>query len=334
VEQGARVASSQSPYGCTVHQTACKEGITKMDKIIQVAGIDVSKDKLDVHILASNHGFTVGRDKRGLSDLAYRLRKAGIAEVAVEASGGYEREVIEALEADGLVVHLLNPTRVRRFAEAIGILAKTDPIGARLIALYCRHFPKTGLTRRPEKASRLGEFLTVRSMLLKTIDETRNRLEHLREPALRGLVERALEGAKADLKAVDAGIARVIEEDEEMRRKAESLRSMIGVGPVLSSQTGRRQAALLCGVALADKKSGKSRRRSSIAGGRDGLRPILHMVALAAIRSNPTIAAFARKLAAAGKPKRLVIAACSRKIVVILNAMLRDQTQWQNPKNA
>ena len=99
MEQGARVASSQSPYGCTVHQTACKEGITKMDKIAQVAGIDVSKDKLDVHVLASNQDFAVGRDESGLGDLVRRLRQAGIDEVAVEASGGYEREVIEALEA-------------------------------------------------------------------------------------------------------------------------------------------------------------------------------------------------------------------------------------------
>ena len=315
-----------------------------MDNTIQIAGIDVSKDKLDVHILASNLGFVVGRTRRGLGELARRLRKAGIGEVAVEASGGYEGEVIDALEVDGFVVHLLNPARVRLFAEASGMLAKTDAIDARLIALYCRHFPSAGLVRRPKEARRLGEFLTVRGMLLKAIDEARNRLEHLREPALRGLVEQALDGAKADLKIVDAGIARVIEEDEEMRRKAEILRSMIGVGPVLTGnllarmpelgQTGRRQAALLCGVAPADKKSGKSRRRSTIAGGRDDLRPILHMVALTAIRSNPTIAAFARKLSAACKSKRLVIAACARKIVVILNAMLRDQTQWRNSKIA
>lgn len=344
VEQGARAVSSQSPYGCTVQKTACKEGITKMDKSVQVAGIDVSKDKLDVHILASDLGFVVGRNKRGLGDLARRLRQAGIGEVALEASGGYEREVIEALEADGLVVHLLNPARVRRFAEAAGILAKTDPIDARLIALYCQHFPGVGLTRRSEKASRLGEFLIVRGMLRKAIDEARNRLEHLREPALRCLVERTLESVRADLKSIDADIVRVIEEDEEMRRKAEILRSMIGVGPVLTGNllarmpelghTGRRPAALLCGVAPADKKSGKSRRRSTIAGGRDDLRPILHMVALAAIRRNPAIAAFASRLAANGKSKRLIIAACSRKIVVILNAMLRDQTQWRNPQNA
>ena len=344
MEQGARVASSQSPYGCTVHQTACKEGITKMDKIAQVAGIDVSKDKLDVHVLASNQDFAVGRDESGLGDLVRRLRQAGIDEVAVEASGGYEREVIEALEAAGLVVHLLNPTRVRRFAEAIGKLAKTDPIDARLIALYCQHFPEAGLTRRPEQANRLGEFLTVRDMLLKAIDEARNRLEHLREPTLRCLLERVLEQARDDLKSIDAGIARVIKEDEEMRRKAEILRSMIGVGPVMTAnllarlpelgQVGRRPAALLCGVAPADRQSGKNRRPSRIAGGRDQLRPILHMVALAAIRSNPAITAFAYRLSAAGKPRRLVIAACSRKIVVILNAMLRDQTSWRNPKTA
>lgn len=315
-----------------------------MVSTIQVAGIDVSKDKLDVHILASNLSFIVGCDKSGLTELARRLRKAGIGEVALEASGGYERVVIEALEGDGFVVHLLNPARVRLFAEAAGILAKTDPIDARLIALYCQHFPDAGLTRRPEKARRLGEFLTVRSMLLKIIDEARNRLEHLREPALRALAERALANARVELENLDAGIAEVIAEDDAMHRKADLLRSMIGVGPVLTANLlarlpelggiGRHQAAHLCGVAPADKQSGKSRRRATLEGGRDQLRPILHMVALTAMRRNPAIAAFAARLSAAGKPKRLVIAACSRKIVVILNAMLRDQTQWQNPKTA
>jgi transposase len=99
-----------------------------MDDTVQVAGIDVSKDKLDVHVLASNLDFVVGRDKRGLGDLTRRLRKAGVGEVALEASGDYERIVIETLEADDFVVHLLNPARVRHFAEAAGILAKTDPV--------------------------------------------------------------------------------------------------------------------------------------------------------------------------------------------------------------
>ena len=131
--------------------TVCKEGITKMESIIQIAGLDVSKDKLDVHILASNLDFTVSRDRRGLGELRRRLGKAGVSDVALEASGDYERIVMEALEAAGFVVHQLNPARVRHFGKAMGILAKTDPIDARLTALYCRHFPETGLARRPDR---------------------------------------------------------------------------------------------------------------------------------------------------------------------------------------
>jgi transposase len=343
-EQGARAASSQSPYGCTVHEAACKEGITKMDDSVVIAGIDVSKGKLDVHILPSNLAFTVSRDKRGLTSLVRRLRKAGVAEVALETSGDYERIVIEALEADGLVAHLLNAARVRHFAEAAGILAKSDPIDARQIALFCRHFPDSGLSRRPEIARKLGEFLTMRDMLLKIVDEARNLLEHLREPVLRALAEQTLAEAKIQLKTIAAGIEQVIAEDADLDRKARLVRSLIGAGPVLTSNLlaympelgsiDRRQVARLSGTAPADRQSGKSRRRAKVQGGRDRLRPILHMVALAAMRSNPIIAAFAKRLSVSGKPKRLVIAACARKIIVILNAMLRDHTPWRYPKTA
>lgn len=315
-----------------------------MDNTVAIAGIDVSKHKLDVHILPSDLAFTVNRDQRGLAELGRRLHKAGVDAVALEASGDYERIVIEQLEADGFVVHLLNPARVRLFAEAAGILAKTDPIDARVIALYCRHFPDKGLTRRPENARKLGEFLTVRAMLHKIIDEARNRLEHLREPALRALAGRTLSEAKARLKEVNVGMAKVIAADEALARKAKLVRSLIGAGPVLAANLlarlpelgaiGRRQAARLCGVAPTDNKSGKASRRSKLEGGRDQLRPVLHMVALAAMRSNPAISTFARRLIAKGKPKLLVIAACARKIVVTLNAMLRDQTLWQKPKVA
>jgi transposase len=336
---GARIVSSQSPYGCKVTQTVCKEGITKMDDSVSIAGIDVSKDKLDVHILPSNLAFTVSRDRRGLSTLAGRLRKAGVERIALEASGDYERMVMEALEAEGFIVQLLNPTRVRRFAEAAGILAKTDPIDARLIALYAQHFPDKGLTRRPEQARKLGEFLALRTMLQGVVDQARNRLEHLREPSLRRLAERVLADAAAQLKELEAGIAETIAEDEAMTRKAKLIRSFIGAGPVLTSNllarvpelgnVGRRQAARLCGVAPSDRRSGKSNRRSKIEGGRDHLRPILHMVAVSAIRSNPVFTAFAKRLLAAGKSKALVHAACARKVIVVLNAMLRDQTSWR-----
>jgi len=315
-----------------------------MDTTVAIAGIDVSKGKLDVHILPSNLVFTVDRDPHGLAGLVRRLHKAGVGQVALEASGDYERSVIERLEADGIVVHLLNPARVRLFAEAAGILAKTDPIDAKVIALYCQHFPGNGLTRRPENARKLGEFLSVRAMLHKIIDEARNRLEHLRDPDLKALAERTLADARGQLKGINAGLARLIAQDKAMARKAKLIRSLKGAGPVLTSTLlarvpelgtlGRRQIARLCGVSPADNQSGKARRRAKLGGGRDQIRPVLHMVVLAAIRSNPAISSFAKRLAGKGKPRRLVFAACARKIIVILNAMLRDQTAWRNLKAA
>ena len=315
-----------------------------MNDSVVIAGIDVSKDKLDVHILPSHLAFIASRDRRGLASLCRRLLKAGVTQVALEASGDYERTVIEALEAEGFVVQLLNPARVRSFAEGAGILAKTDPIDARLIALYGQHFPDAGLARRPVQARKLAEFLAARDMLRSVVDHARNGLEHLREPTLRAHAEKLLADSQATLKQIDADIARIIDLDEVMARKARLLRSLIGAGPVLTSNllayvpelgcVGRRQAARLSAVAPADRQSGKSRRRSKILGGRQHLRPILHMVALAAMRSNPLIKAFAQRLTAAGKAKRLVIAACARKIIVILNAMLRDQTPWRHANTA
>lgn len=315
-----------------------------MSKMVAIAGIDVSKDKLDIHVLPSNQTFVVTRDPRGLTDLARRLRQAGVEQVALEASGDYERVVIETLEADGFVVQLLNPARVRAFAEAIGMLAKTDPIDARVIALYCQHFPGTGLTRRPEQARKLGEFLNMRDMLLKLAGEIRNSLEHVREPGLKALADTLSADVAAKLKDVEHRIARVIADDEASTRKARIIRSFTGAGPVLTSSllarvpeiggVTRHAAARLCRAAPTDRQSGRTRHRSSIEGGRDHVRPVLHMAALAAMRSNPIIKAFAQRLSAAGKPKKLVIAACARKMVVILNAMLRDNTEWKYAKAA
>lgn len=315
-----------------------------MSKMVVIAGIDVSKDKLDIHILPSNQTLVVNRDPRGLASLARRLRQAGVEQVALEASGDYERIVIETLEADGFVVQLLNPARVRAFAEAIGMLAKTDPIDARLIALYCQHFPGIGLARRPEHARKLAEFLNMRDMLLKLAGEIRNSLEHVREPALKALADTLSADVAAKLKDVEHGIAKVIADDEASTRKARIIRSFTGAGPVLTSTllarvpelggVTRHAAARLCRAAPSDRQSGRTRHRASIEGGRDHVRPVLHMAALAAIRSNPIIKAFAQRLSAAGKPKKLVIAACVRKMVVTLNAMLRDNTEWKYAKAA
>ena len=313
-----------------------------MATTVAIAGIDVSKDKLAVHILPSNLVFTVDRDRHGLAGLVRRLHKAGVGEAALEASGDYERLVIEQLEADGFVVHLLNPARVRLFAEAAGILAKTDPIDARVIALYCQHFPDKGLTRRPQNARKLGEFLSVRAMLHKIIDQARNRLEHLQDPDLKALAQRTLAEAQGQLRHINARMAHLIAHDQAMAGKAKLMRSLKGAGPVLASTLlarvpelgamGRRQIARLCGVSPTDNQSGRARRRAKLGGGRDQIRPVLHMVVLAAMRSNPTISSFAKRLTAKGKPRRVVFAACARKIIVTLNAMLRDQVAWQSAK--
>lgn len=309
-----------------------------MDTTIAVAGIDVSKAQLDV-CMPDGGTFTVSRDKKGLATLRKRCRQAAVTHIALEASGGYEQEVLDALEDGDWQLRLLNPRRVRRFADVVGILAKTDPIDARLIARYTQHFPDAGIVRKPPQARRLAEFLRVRTMLRKAIDEARNQLEQLREPALRDMVLRYRAGLQDRLKALDADIEAATAEDEALAHKATLMRSMCGVGPVLATSMlallpelgtlSGKQAARLAGTAPTDDKSGKRNGRSTVSGGRDGLAEILHMAALNAMRFNPDIKVFADRLAANGKDFQLVCMACSRKIVVTLNAMLRDNLPWQ-----
>lgn len=308
-----------------------------MDTTIAVAGIDVSKAKLDV-CMPDGDAFTVSRDKPGLATLRKRCRQAKLSHIAVEASGGYEQDVLDALERGDWQLRLLNPGRVRRFAQAAGVLAKDDPLDARMIRGYTQTFPDAGLARKSPQARQLSEFLCVRTMLRKALDDARNQLEHLRDGELRKLVEAYRGDLQKRLDGIDADIAQAIAGDHDMARKASLMRSMCGVGPVLSASllalmpelgtlTGK-EAANLAGTAPATNKSGKTTRHAAVRGGRDGIAEVLHMAALNAMRFNPDIKPFADRLRANGKSFQLVCMACARKIIVTLNAMLRDDLPW------
>jgi transposase len=309
-----------------------------------VAGIDVSKQSLDVQMAEGGEVIGFDRDKRGLAALCRLLRKAGVERVALEASGGYERMPIEALEQAGFAVQLLNPARVRHFAKARGVLAKTDALDAALVRRYAVHFPDAGLRRKTPHERALAQKLGVRALLRDIIDGARNRLEHLDDDASRAIVQDQLDHARGRLAELDKRIADAIAEDDDMRRKARLLDTAKGVGPVLAAhllallpelgQVDRKQAAMLAGCAPVDRASGKAVASARIRGGRKGLRPVLHMAALSAMRFNPPIKAFAQRLAANGKPRALVVAACARKLLVVLNSMLRSNSPWNSAMTA
>ncbi len=312
-----------------------------MADMVRLAGIDVSKQTLEVYVMPSGESRTVSYDRPGLDELRRWLLGRGVAIAALEASGGYEREVSEALESAGLVIHRLNPLRVRRFAQLRGRLAKTDRLDARTIAEFARAYPQDRQLPRDPRRDRLAEHLLVRRHTQDAIVDCVNQLEHLRDGRLRRLVAARKAALEKTLDALDRRLAVLIAEHDDLVALAERLRSAPAVGPVLATtliallpelgSLTRRQIAALVGVAPFDCSSGRQIGAKSIYAGRVLVRNVLYMAAMVALRRNPAIKAFALRLAA--KPGKVRIVACMRKLLVTLNAMVRDGTQWQ-PRSA
>jgi transposase len=312
-----------------------------MADMVRLAGIDVSKETLDVYVSPLGESRTVTYDETGLAELCRWLIGAGVALVALEASGGYERRVSERLEAAGIVVRRLNPLRVRRFAELRGRLAKTDRLDARTIAEFARAYPEERQCLRDARRERLAEHLLVRRHTQDAIVDCTNQLEHLRDTQLRRLIL----GRQAALKRVcdrlDKRLAELIAEHDDLVDLSRRLQSVPGVGPVLATtliallpELGaltRRQVAALVGVAPFDRSSGRQSAPKTIHAGRATVRNALYMAATVASRWNPAIKAFAQRLAS--KPGKVRLVACMRKLIVTLNAMVRDGAQWQ-PRTA
>jgi transposase len=309
-----------------------------MADMVRLAGIDVSKETLEVHVLPCGASRTVAYDRRGLRGLRQWLLDLGVGVVALEASGGYERQVSEVLEDAGLMVHRLNPLRVRRFADLRGRLAKTDRLDARTIAEFARAYPQERQIGRDARRDCLAEHLLVRRHTQDTILDCINQLEHLRDGRLRRLVTARKASLEKTLATLDRRLAELIAEHDDLTQLSEQLRTVPSVGPVLATtliallpELGaltRRQVASLVGVAPFDRSSGRQIGSKSCQAGRALVRKALYMAAMVAGRHNPAIKAFAERLS--GKPAKVRLVACMRKLIVTLNAMVRDGAQWQS----
>lgn len=307
-----------------------------MADMVRLAGIDVSKDKLDVYVLPSGDHRMVAYDRQGLSVLQRWLSALGVAVAALEASGGYERKIVEALEEAGLVVYQLNPLRVRRFAELRGRLAKTDRLDARTIAEFAHAWPPQQRARRDRRRDGLAEHLLVRRHTQDAIVDCIQQLEHLRDGRLRRLVTARKASLERTLASLDRRLVQLIAAHDDLADLSDRLRTVPGVGPVLATtliallpelgSLTRRQIASLVGVAPFDCSSGRQIGAKSIHAGRAPVRNVLYMAAMVATQRNPIIKAFAERLA--DKPGKVRLVACMRKLIVILNAMVRDHAQW------
>ena len=310
---------------------------TKM-AVLSFCGIDVSKDRLDVVILPEEQWSAVSNDPSGWVDLIEQLRSCSIAAIGIEASGGYERGVMRALLAADLPVRQVNPFKLRQFAKASGVLAKNDPLDARVIASFVAIMPTRAAQRQALAAERVTEMLAIRRQLTAEKVAADNASRLLEEPMLQRLSRRRIARLGADVDLLDKRLVEIVGSDAALAHRYRVLSSMPGVGPVLActliallpelGSMNRRQVVALVGVAPYAFESGRLKGRRCIWGGRAHVRQVLYMAAMSASNWNPLLKAFNDRLRAAGKLPKVAIVAVMRKMITTLNAMIRDDVVW------
>ena len=301
-------------------------------------GIDVSKDRLDVVVLPDEECFSVRNDSAGWAELIERLRGFSIAAIGIEASGGYERGVMRALLAAGMAVRHVNPFRLRQFARASGVLAKNDPIDARMITSFVAIMPTRPAQRHAPAVERLAEMLAIRRQLSAEKVAAENASRLLENPMLQRLSRRRIARLTADIDMLDKHLVEIVASDAALGHRYQLLTSMPGVGSLLActliallpelGSMSRKQVAALVGVAPYAFESGTLKGRRCIRGGRAPVRHVLYMAAMSASNWNPVLKVFHARLKAAGKLPKVAIVAVMRKMITALNAMVRDDVIW------
>ena len=302
-------------------------------------GIDVAKDRLDVHVRPSGEAFSVARDGKGLDELVARLRKLDVALIVLEATGGFETTVAGALCAAGLPLAVVNPRQIRDFARATGRLAKTDAIDAAASAHFAEAVRPDPRPVPDEQARSLGELITRRRQIVEMMTAERNRRGRLTNRRMIKSVDRLLKALQRELSDLEADLDDTIRGTPAWRETDDLLKSVPGVGDVVArtliadlpelGTLDRKKIAALVGVAPFNRDSGTLRGRRTVWGGRASVRAALYMAALVASQHNPILRRFYQRLLEAGKPKKVALTAVMRKLLTILNAIVRDQTPWQ-----
>ena len=306
-----------------------------MDRFV---GIDVAKSTLDVAVEPGGETWTVTNDAAGIQDLVGRLVAVAPSLIVLEATAGYELAVTAALAGGGLPIVVVNPRHVRHFAQALGQLAKTDAIDARTLARFAERVRPAPRALPSEAAQLLDALLTRRRQLVEMVTAEKNRLEFAHGPVRREITQH-IRWLERRLDDVDGELSTAIHTSPVWRAKDDLLRSVPGVGRVTSltllaqlpelGRLTRREIAALAGVAPLNRDSGQWRGKRLVWGGRASVRAVLYMSALVATRANPVIRAFFQRLRAAGKPGKVALTACMRKLLTILNAMVRHNTPWR-----
>jgi transposase len=305
------------------------------DKFI---GIDVCKSGFDVCCVTSGPQGRFNNTADGVSRLLPLLPAAGTCLIVVEATGGYERQLVGDLMTAGHQVSVVNPRQVRDFARAFNILAKTDRIDAAVLARFAEKVQPIP-REKPGRIDELRQLVTRRRQLIEHRTAEKNRCAQGVSSFVRKSILRLIETINKDIKAIDKALLSLVKSDDDWKNKFDKITEVTGLGPHTATtlvaempelgKVNRQQAAALVGVAPFNRDSGQFKGRRMVWGGRQSVRNVLYMAALSAMKHNDVIRDFAARLRAKGKPTKVVITACIRKLVVILNAMLKTNQSWQ-----
>jgi transposase len=305
-----------------------------------VVGIDVSKATLDVHVRPLGMERQVANSEAGCGELVAQLRAVAPTRIIVEATGGYEALVVAMLAAAGLPVVVANPRQVRDFARATGQLAKTDAISAAVLAHFGEALQPPVRPIPDATTQELRQWLSRRRQLVEMLTAEQNRAQQA-VPAVRATIGQLVKHLQRQLHDVERRLGELIRRSPLWWAQQQLLVSAPGVGPVVSvtlladlpelGQLDRKRIAALVGVAPFNRDSGTQQGKRAVWGGRAPVRAVLYMATLVATRRNPVIRAFYHRLLSAGKPKKVALTACMRKLLTILNAMIKHRTPWMSP---
>jgi transposase len=303
-------------------------------------GIDVSKQQLDVAVRPGGEQFSGANSDEGIAGLAFRLKEIGPKLIVVEATGGYQTALVAALAIEKLPVVVVNPRQVRDFAKATGRLAKTDSLDAAILAHFGEALRPEPKPLEDEEAAALGALIARRRQVVEMITAESNRMAQSRG-AVKTRIKSHINFLRHELGDLNRDLDEALRRSPVWREQDALLRSVPGVGRVLTAtllaelpelgRLNRKQVAALVGVAPLNRDSGSLHGHRHVGGGRSSVRHALYMAALVATRWNPPIRAFYQRLRSAGKLPKVALTACMRKLLTILNAMVRSKRQWEFP---
>jgi len=302
-------------------------------------GVDIAKDSFEFVAYGDDRHFNMSNDGTGIRQAVEQIQKLSPELVVLEATGGYEHPLVAALSIAKLPVVVINPRQVRDFAKATGQLAKTDAIDAAVLAQFAAVIKPDLRPIADADMLLLKEVVSRRQQLVEMLVAERNRMGIAHNPSVKADIQAHIDWLRKRLNEADGELLRQIKESPVWRAKDDLLRTVPGVGPMTSvallanlpelGRLNRHQIAALVGVAPFNRDSGMMRGKRAVWGGRSSLKAILYMAALSATKWNPAIKTFYERLCASGKPKKVALTACMRKLLIVLNSMMKNNTAWR-----